>query len=249
MLAAFLLGFFGSFGHCAGMCSGISLLLSRGAGGWRIGLLHLGRLSSYTLLGLAAGGLGWTGKATAAATAGPAGGHGHAVADAPAGVAVAQGMLALLAAALALYMAIALLGRAPSPERLAQGLTRRWGQWMRGRGQKQARMAGPFTSGLLWGLLPCGLVWAALLLAVTSGAPLAGAAVMAAFGSGTLFLGLAISLLAPRPGSVAALTARLPWARGAAAGVLLLVGGQMALRGLAAWGWAPHQHLGGLLLW
>jgi len=27
------------------------------------------------------------------------------------------------------------------------------------------------------------------------------------------------------------------------------VGGQMALRGLAAWGWTPHQHLGGLLLW
>ncbi len=41
-------------------------------------------------------------------------------------------------------------------------------------------------SGLLWGWMPCGLVYAALAAAVTSGSSLGGAATMAAFGVGTL---------------------------------------------------------------
>lgn len=40
--------------------------------------------------------------------------------------------------------------------------------------------------GLLWGWMPCGLVYAALAAAVTSGSALGGAATMAAFGAGTL---------------------------------------------------------------
>jgi sulfite exporter TauE/SafE len=40
--------------------------------------------------------------------------------------------------------------------------------------------------GLLWGWMPCGLVYAALAAAATSGAPGAGALTMAAFGVGTL---------------------------------------------------------------
>jgi sulfite exporter TauE/SafE len=40
--------------------------------------------------------------------------------------------------------------------------------------------------GLLWGWLPCGLVYSVLLIAATSAAPLAGAATMVAFGIGTM---------------------------------------------------------------
>lgn len=40
--------------------------------------------------------------------------------------------------------------------------------------------------GLLWGWLPCGLVYSVLLIAATSAVPLAGAATMLAFGIGTM---------------------------------------------------------------
>jgi len=56
-----------------------------------------------------------------------------------------------------------------------------------------------FLAGLLWGLLPCGLVYGALAAAAFAGSPAAGAAAMLAFGIGTLpFLvtaGLALARL------------------------------------------------------
>ena len=52
----------------------------------------------------------------------------------------------------------------------------------------------PFLAGLLWGLLPCGLVYGALAAAAFAGSPVAGAAAMLAFGAGTLPLLLAAGL-------------------------------------------------------
>jgi uncharacterized protein len=46
--------------------------------------------------------------------------------------------------------------------------------------------AGAFASGLLWGFLPCGMVYGALFYAMLSGSALHGGAVMAGFGLGTL---------------------------------------------------------------
>lgn len=43
-----------------------------------------------------------------------------------------------------------------------------------------------FGLGVLWGWLPCGMVYAALLLALSTGDPLQGTVVMLAFGLGTL---------------------------------------------------------------
>ncbi len=43
-----------------------------------------------------------------------------------------------------------------------------------------------FGLGLLWGWLPCGLVYSVLLIAATSVAPFDGAAIMVAFGVGTM---------------------------------------------------------------
>ena len=51
----------------------------------------------------------------------------------------------------------------------------------------------PFLAGLLWGLLPCGLVYGALAAAAFAGSPAAGAAAMLAFGVGTLPLLLSAS--------------------------------------------------------
>ncbi len=45
---------------------------------------------------------------------------------------------------------------------------------------------GAFASGLLWGVLPCGMVYGALFYAMLSGSALGGGAVMAGFGLGTL---------------------------------------------------------------
>lgn len=60
MVAALLLGLLGSLGHCVGMCGPVSVLIGRGRALSRgqLALAHLGRLSTYALLGAAAGLLG-----------------------------------------------------------------------------------------------------------------------------------------------------------------------------------------------
>jgi sulfite exporter TauE/SafE len=70
--------------------------------------------------------------------------------------------------------------------------------------------------------MPCGLVYAALAGAVTSGSALGGALTMAAFGLGTLPMLLGMGLAA----SAIARTARIRWVR-SVAGVLLVVLGMM----------------------
>ena len=59
-------------------------------------------------------------------------------------------------------------------------------------------MAQAFPLGLLWGWLPCGLVYSALVTALTSGSALHGAGMMLAFGLGTLPNLLLAGLLAVR---------------------------------------------------
>lgn len=253
MLTAFLLGLTGSFGHCVGMCSGVSLLLSRKANatGWRLLLLHAGRLTTYGLLGALAGGIG-----LALNAAGSHAGHSHMPPPAagwPALTAI-QGVLALLTALVAVYMAVALVGHAPSPEIYLRHWTQGWGWLMR-------RVPGPVTEegrnpvsslltiyglGLLWGLLPCGLVWAALLTAAVAASPVAGALTMVAFGLGTWPVGLSVSLAAHWPGWTLRPS---PHLRSLAAVLILAFGLQMALRGLAAWGMVEHLHLGGVMVW
>src|SRR5579863_4166039 len=61
--------------------------------------------------------------------------------------------------------------------------------------------------GMVWGWLPCGLVYSALLAAAVAGSGAAGAASMLAFGAGTLPALLGIGVLArglPRAGGAAA---------------------------------------------
>jgi sulfite exporter TauE/SafE len=63
-----------------------------------------------------------------------------------------------------------------------------------------------FALGALWGWLPCGMVYGALVVALASGDPVSGALTMAAFGLGTLpnllALGYAAGRLRPRLGSI-----------------------------------------------
>lgn len=93
-----------------------------------------------------------------------------------------------------------------------------------------------FGLGLLWGWMPCGLVYAALAAAVTSGSPLAGATTMAAFGLGTLPMLLAMGSAA----AVVARASRVRWIRRAAGAALVA----FAVAHLAHTreAWAASQH-------
>jgi hypothetical protein len=98
--------------------------------------------------------------------------------------------------------------------------------------------------GALNGLLPCGLVYSALLVAASTGGLLMGAAGMAVFGLGTLPALLVVGV------GAGALSVRVRQAFVRVAGVLIvIVGVQLMLRGLAGWGAVPHFHLGKVMLW
>jgi len=60
-----------------------------------------------------------------------------------------------------------------------------------------------FAAGLMWGWLPCGLVYSVLVTALASGTPAAGALTMFAFGIGTLPNLLAMGWLADRLAALA----------------------------------------------
>lgn len=254
MWAALLLGFTGSLGHCVGMCSGVALLLSRRgqARGWRLAFLHLGRITTYGLMGAVAGGLGFSIMKFVSYCASVLSGQASDTAVNPA--LWLQGALALFTAVLASYMALALIGRLPSPELLFIGLTRRWGQWMRrvtatpNSPPQHANSLTLFGLGMLWGMLPCGLVMTALVAAAVSGSPQHGALTMLAFGVGTYPVTIGVTLLTQlKKGTTPSLAQ--PTFRYMAAALIMLFGVQMALRGLAAWGWVGHYHLGTIMLW
>ncbi len=237
------------------MCGGVSLLLARRgiAQGWRWLLVQLGRVSSYTFLGFLAG---WTGQRLGQGTAmgGSHAAHGGQMADAAShsfisGLGAWQGALALVTAVLAFYMALAMLGRVPSPELIFVRFTRLWGKLMRRLTiQQTSENAGPLTAfglGVAWGFLPCGLVLAALLAAAAAGSPLLGGLTMLVFGLSTLPLTWGMGLFARRSGWQTA----VPHLRLVGAMAVVLFGVQMSLRGLAMWGWVSHLHVGSVMLW
>jgi hypothetical protein len=166
-----------------------------------------------------------------------------------AGLGAWQGGLALLTAVLAFYMALAMLGRVPSPELIFVRFTRLWGQLMRRltirRTSDKAGLLTAFGLGLAWGFLPCGLVLAALLAAAAAGSPLLGGLTMLVFGLSTLPLTWGMGLLARRSGWQTA----VPHLRLVGAMAVVLFGVQMSLRGLAMWGWVSHLHVGSVMLW
>jgi hypothetical protein len=183
LAAAAALGLAGSV-HCLGMCGGIAAAAGAraqdGTPAARAALagiaFSLGRVGGYALLGAAVGAL-----------------VGAAVAQVPVRP-FAIGLRAL-AGLLMFLMGLSLLtGRdLLSLERLGG---RAW-QHIR---SLAARVLGlpralRFAAlGVLWGFLPCGLVYSALALAATGGSGPAGAATMLAFGAGTLPAMLAVTL-------------------------------------------------------
>ena len=208
--AAFAAGLLGGV-HCAGMCGGIVGSLSMAARGpaWSRQLaFNAGRIASYALAGAAVGGLGdltrYAGSALAIQTT---------------MFAIANGVMILLG----LYIA-GWGGAVLELERAGAFAWRRI--------QPHARRLLPIDStpralaaGLAWGWVPCGLVYTMLIMALASGGALQGAAVMAAFGLGTLPTLLVAGLAAQR---LMALK-RERWVRRAAGSIVIV----LALAGLA----------------
>jgi sulfite exporter TauE/SafE len=161
--------------HCAGMCGAIasSLLIAfdPGRGHFARTRIHFTAQAGRILVYVAAG-----------AVLGGAGSEIYGLFD------HASAYLALRwAAAVALgWIGLSVTGFAPSLaafDRLTQPITLRLHQVKAAAG---ATDGGALVSGMLWGFLPCGMVYGALFYATLSGGALSGAEVMAGFGLGTL---------------------------------------------------------------
>jgi hypothetical protein len=190
VIAAFTLSLLGGL-HCAGMCGGFIGALqmnrprdvpaARLAAGY-----HLGRISSYTLAG---------------ALAGVIGGALYA-----ADVLPVQIVLLVIGSTMLVAIGVTMFGENRWLKRIepvGAGIWRVVGPWARrAYPPRSGRQA--LAAGLAWGWIPCGMVYAALPLALVAGGPLQGAAVMLAFGLGTLPNLILLDFVAARPALVAA---------------------------------------------
>jgi sulfite exporter TauE/SafE len=169
-LALFIVGLLGA-GHCAGMCGGIVGALSlqgpQGAASLPIHLAYnLGRIGSYALAGLLAGTLG----------------------QAAGSLMAVQHGLYLFASLMLVAMGLYLLGLTQFLAPLERGGQALWQriQPLTKRFLPVRGIAQALPLGLLWGWLPCGLVYGALATALGAGSAGQGALLMLAFGLGTL---------------------------------------------------------------
>jgi hypothetical protein len=175
---ALILGLASSL-HCFGMCGGIIGALTMGMApevrarrprmlGF-VALYNAGRIASYTLIG---------------ALGGAAGGGLARLLDPLHGPSLLRILAAALVAAMGLYLA-GWLPHFAAVERLGQPLWRR----LEPLGRRLFPVSSPWRAlafGAVWGWLPCGMVYSALLLAAGTGGATAGAGFMALFGLGTL---------------------------------------------------------------
>lgn len=176
-LAVFLVGLLGGV-HCAGMCGGIVSALSLNMParpverrpGWLIHLAYnLGRISSYTVAGALMGALGSMGLLLN-------------------GAMPVQMTLYIVANLMMIALGLYLTGTTR-----ALAWVERSGQWLWRRIQPATKrflpVRGPaqaFPLGLIWGWLPCGMVYSVLALALLSGSAERGALTLLVFGLGTL---------------------------------------------------------------
>lgn len=181
--AAFVVGLLGGV-HCVAMCGGITASLSGAAGprlpAWQVHSgYNLGRIASYGIAGAIAGTLGGGGLLL------------HELLPVQVAFLIVANVLLV---ALGLYLG-------------------GWSQWivrLEAPGRRVWRLVQPhvgrllpvdswpkaLAAGALWGWLPCGLVYSLLASALLAGSPAGGAAVMLAFGLGTLpnLLGAGLAL-------------------------------------------------------
>ena len=213
LLIAVFLGALVSGWHCALMCGGIAAAIERPVAleaplrakselFYLQLIMHFGRVTTYVLLGALAAAVGvvvWQQN-----------------------LIPIQRPLFALTSLILILMGIRLLTLSKSDRLLG-------GKWLTSKiatywSKYLGRMAsGPsrWFSGMLWGLVPCGLVYSVLPLAFLSGDVLTGAGLMLAFGLGTLPNLLLISKFS----AVLTQFGQYRWVRYLAASLLLIAGG------------------------
>ncbi|MBP6826595.1 MAG: sulfite exporter TauE/SafE family protein [Saprospiraceae bacterium] len=177
ILSPLLLGLAGSL-HCAGMCGPLMLALPLDAAGrWHVArqmlVYHTGRILTYAALGVF---FGLAGK-------------GIAIAGFQKSLSITAGILMVLMAFTAWrfeHLVTALPGFGAFTRRI---------QIRIGTALRSHAGGATFSVGLLNGLLPCGMVYAALAGAISTGDWADGAGFMALFGLGTLPLLFTVGVL------------------------------------------------------
>lgn len=172
---ALLMGLVGG-PHCIAMCGAACVAVgqvSQPRSTQALALFHGGRVLGYSALGAVAAasvqGIGWLSTQTAA-------------------LRPAWTLLHVAAVALGLVLMV----QARQPAWLEGGARRIWAQVrgligpsQPGRPRTWRARAGPAALGAAWSFMPCGLLYAALLVAGLSSSVIAGASVMALFALGT----------------------------------------------------------------
>lgn len=216
--AAFMAGIAGS-AHCIVMCGGLAGALSmrdRGAAP----LYHVGRLSGYSLAGAL---VGLFGASLQSALNLPL-------------LATTTRVAAALLVILAAVRVLSGLNGLAWIERLGA----RFWKVVQPLARQSATSHGASRSlllGLLWGWLPCGLVYSMLLLAALSGSGLRGGGIMLAFGAGTLPAMFAGSVLGARAHRWLQVRGRRQWS----GAILLLFGLWLAGAALVQVNHAAHS--------
>ena len=186
--AAFLVGLLGGV-HCVGMCGGIVGALSFGlpeqTRGRFSALLpyllnyNLGRLISYTVAGARLGGVG-------------------ALAANLVTLHQAQSVLQIIAGLFMIAMGLYLGGWWFGMNKLERLGGKLW-RFIEPFGRRLLPVQKPsqaLVMGLVWGWLPCGLVYSALIWAISAGSALKGGLLLLSFGLGTLPNLLAMGIFA-----------------------------------------------------
>lgn len=222
-LTAFLLGLF-STAHCIAMCGSVigALTLSlpveiRESQRKMLPFVfnyNLGRLLSYGVAGLIVGLL----SSPLAAN------NGHLV-------------LRFLSVIVMIGMGLYLAGWFPRFAQMERAGALIW-RWLQPIGQKLLpvrKLSQAFFLGIVWGWLPCGLIYAALTVAATAGEPIKASLIMLSFGAGTLPAVMGAGMYT---GMLASLAKSKHLRK--IAGVLIII---MALA-TAAWSVGQHQEPG-----
>lgn len=201
------IGFLGSFGHCVGMCGPVATAFALSAqrsserssvnqhysGDWHQQmtfhlLLNVGRLLSYALVGVGIGALG-----SVIFAGGQIAGVGSTL----------RRLVSLTTGVLLIWFGLtqAVPGFLPSLPFLHPAKTQKLHEQINQSMSQVARWQqaiAPLILGLLWGLIPCGFLYTAQLRAAATQSPIGGAAVMLAFGLGTVPAMVVVGMTASR---------------------------------------------------
>ena len=214
-LAAFIVGFLGGV-HCLGMCGGIVGALTLGVDGAQLNrqarqfqfqmAYNAGRIMSYCLAGAIAGLLGYLALDLA-------------------GLHRAQQWLQMVAGLFMLALGLFLGGWWKGLAHLEQWGTVIWKR-IEPLGKRLIPIQSPaqaFALGLVWGWLPCGLVYSVLIWSFAAGGLFDGALLMLGFGLGTLPNLLLMGMFAVRVRNFA----RMRWVSSLAGLLVMLLGAYM----------------------